>query len=230
VRVLNVTLCDQKFEKGFPIVRCESVALVTQPDAAAPQDHDTSPNLQEMIVAARPNLGVEEIRELEDLVTEHEDVFATQSSDYRRTDRVYHHIDTGEARPIRQPPRRLPLAKQAEATEMLEDMRWRGVIEESDSPWSFPVVLVRKKNGDLHFCVDYRKLNDVTRKDCFPLPRTDDTLDTLAGAKWFSTLDLKNGYWQVDLHPDNKEKTAKGYGNSPLCPSASVTPQQHLSD
>jgi hypothetical protein len=70
------------------------------------------------------------------------------------------------------------------------------------------LVVPRKKNGDLRFCVDYRKLNDVTRKDCFPLPRIDNTLDTLAGAKWFSTLDLKSGYWQVDLHPDDKEKTA----------------------
>jgi hypothetical protein len=164
-----------------------------------------------MIVAARPKLGDGEIQELEDLVTEYKDVFAAQSGDYWRTNRVYHHIDTGEAWPIRQPPRRLPLAKRAEATEMLEDMRWRGVTEESDSPWSSPVVLVQKKNGDLHFCVNYRKLNDVTRKDCFPLPRIDDTLDTLAGAKWFSTLDLKSGYWQVDLHPD-KEKTAFSTG------------------
>jgi hypothetical protein len=125
---------------------------------------------------------------------------------------VYHRIDTGEARPICHPLRRLPLAKQAEATEMLEDMRRRRVIEESDSPWSSPVVLVWKKNGDLRFCVDYRKLNDVTKKDCFPLPRIDNALDTLAGAKWFSTLDLKSAYWQVDLHPDNKEKTAFSTG------------------
>jgi hypothetical protein len=68
--------------------------------------------------------------------------------------------------------------------------------------------MVRKKTGELRFCVDYRKLNDVIKKDCFPLPRIDDTLDTLAGAKWFSTLDLKSGYWQVDIHLDDREKTA----------------------
>jgi hypothetical protein len=95
---------------------------------------------------------------------------------------------------------------------MLDDMQRHGVIEESDSPWSSPVVLTRKKNGELRFCVDYRKLNDVTKKDCFPLPRIDNTLDTLAGAKWFSTLDLKSGYWQVDIHPDDKEKTAFSTG------------------
>jgi hypothetical protein len=90
---------------------------------------------------------------------------------------------------------------------MLDDMKRRGVIEESDSPWSFPVVLVRKKNGELRFCVDYRKLKDVTKKDSFPLPRIDDALDNLAEAKWFSTFDVKSGYGQVDVHPDYKEKT-----------------------
>jgi hypothetical protein len=125
---------------------------------------------------------------------------------------VYHRIDTGDARPIRQPPRRISLAKQAEVQEILDDMQRHGVIEESDCPWSYPVVLVRKKNGEIRFCVDYRKLNDVTKKDCFSLPRINDTLDTLAGAKWFSTLDLKSGYWQVDVHPDDKEKTAFSTG------------------
>jgi hypothetical protein len=88
---------------------------------------------------------------------------------------------------------------------MLNDVQCHGVIKESDSPWSLP-VLVRKKNGDLSFFIDCRKLNNVTRKDCFPLPWIDDTLDTLVGAKWFSTLNLRSVYWQVDLHPDNKVK------------------------
>jgi hypothetical protein len=95
---------------------------------------------------------------------------------------------------------------------MLEDMKSKGVIEDSDSLWSSPVVLVRKKDSNLRFCVDYRRLNDVTKKDCFLLPRIDDTLDTLAGARWFSTLDLKSGYCQVALHPEHKEKTAFSTG------------------
>ncbi|GFX19509.1 hypothetical protein TNCV_2074181 [Trichonephila clavipes] len=78
------------------------------------------------------------------------------------------------------------------------------VTEPSSSPWASPIVLVRKKDGSTRFCVDYRQLNDVTKKNSYPLPRID---DTLSDNTWFSTLDLKSGYWQVEIHPNNKEKT-----------------------
>ena len=84
----------------------------------------------------------------------------------------------------------------------------KNTIQPSNSPWTSPIILVKKKNGALRFCVDYRKLNAVTRKDAYPLPRVDDTLDTLAHARWFTTLDLISGYWQVAVHPDDREKTA----------------------
>ena len=71
----------------------------------------------------------------------------------------------------------------------------RGVIEQSTSPWASPIVLVQKKNGTTRFCVDYRKINNVTRKDAYPLPHIDATLDTLHGSEWFTTLDLLSGYW-----------------------------------
>jgi hypothetical protein len=118
----------------------------------------------------------------------------------------------GDTRPIRQRPRKLPLAKQAEVSEMLDDMQCRGVTEESDSSWSSPNVLVRKKNGELRFCMECRKLKGVTKKDRFPVSRIDNTLDALAAAKWFSTLDLKSGYGQVDVHPDDKQETAFSTG------------------
>jgi len=91
---------------------------------------------------------------------------------------------------------------------MLEEMQQQGVIEPSNSPWASPVVLVRKKDGSLRFCIDYRKLNKVTRKDSYPLPRVDDLLDSLSDAQWFSTLDLRSGYWQVEIDPGDREKTA----------------------
>ncbi|GFY09832.1 retrovirus-related Pol polyprotein from transposon 17.6 [Trichonephila clavipes] len=83
-------------------------------------------------------------------------------------------------------------------------MKDNDVIEPSSSPWTSPIVLVMKKDGSNRFCEDYCRLNDVN-KDSYPLQRIDDTLD---GITWFSTLDLKSRYWQVELHPDDKEKTA----------------------
>jgi hypothetical protein len=85
----------------------------------------------------------------------YQDVFATNSGDYWHTEKVYHRADTGNVWPIHQPPCRLPLAKQAEVNDVLKDMSGKGVTEESDSPWSLSVVLVWKKDGSFHYCVDY---------------------------------------------------------------------------
>jgi hypothetical protein len=97
------------------------------------------------------------------------------------------------------------LANQKNVGVMLEGIQRHEIIEESHSPWSSPVVLVRKKNEDLSFCADYRKLNDVTKKDCFLLPWIEDTLDMQARAKWSLNLNLRSSYWQVELHPDDKK-------------------------
>lgn len=84
----------------------------------------------------------------------------------------------------------------------------RGIIEPSSSPWSSNVVLVTKKDGTVRFCVDYRVLNSLTKKDAYPLPRVDECLDSLAGSKWYSTMDLNSGFWQVGLSNDSRERTA----------------------
>src|SRR3954471_19661356 len=87
-------------------------------------------------------------------------------------------------------------------------MEEAGIIQHSYSPWASPVVIVGKKGGEKRLCVDYRKVNTVTKIDAYSLPRIDDLLDSLGGANWFTTLDLASGYWQVAMHPDDIEKTA----------------------
>ena len=131
----------------------------------------------------------------ETLLEDFADVFSTGDDDQGKTGLVTHWIDTHDSTPIRQIPRRLPLAKQAEVNEMITTMQKQGVIEPSTSLWTSPVVLVKKKDGSTRFCVDYRKLIEVTKKYSYPLPRIDDIMGTLSGSCWFSTLDLKSGYW-----------------------------------
>ena len=125
-----------------------------------------------------------------------------------QTQVISHRIDTGNATPVRQPLRRLPYAFREETKSQVHDMLEQGVIQPSNSPWASPIVLVKKKDGKYRFCVDYRKLNSVTQKDAHPLPRIDDLLDSLHGSVMFSTLDLRSGYWQINMHPDDREKTA----------------------
>ena len=155
-----------------------------------------------------PQLTEEQVQQMRDLVLEFADVFALDSTELGSTDLVTHHIDTGDSPPIKQPPRRIPFALRQTVEEMVGTMLQQGVVKPSHSPWSSPVVLVEKKDGTKRFCVDYRRLNAVTKLDVFPLPRIDDTLDLLANSQFFTTLDLASGYWQVGMHPDSQEKTA----------------------
>ena len=142
------------------------------------------------------------------LLMEYAHIFSHSSTDLGLTDMVHHQISTGTADPIRQPPQRLPWVQRDEAAKAIEAMEKQGLIEPSTSPWASPIVIVWKKDGSLRFCVDYRRVNEVTKKDSYPLPRIDDTLQSLSGSEWFSTLDLRSGYWQVKIAPKDKEKTA----------------------
>ena len=123
---------------------------------------------------------------------------------------VQHSIDTADSPPIKQPHRRVPLATWEEMQRMVEEMAAQEIVERYDSPWSSPVVLVKKKDGTQCLCVDYRALNSATVKDSYPLSKIDDTLDALAGVQWLSTLDLKSGktafsfgqgLWQFRMMP-----------------------------
>ena len=167
------------------------------------------------------------------LLTSFSDVLASSTTDLGRTDKLQHSIYTGDAEPIRQPVRRISPHRREEVRTLLDEMLKNDVVEPSTSPWASPIVLVQKKDGSTRFCVDYRRVNSVTRKDAYPLPRIDATLDTLAGIQWFSTLDLLSGYWQVksrkQIVPKLPSVQPKGCINSKLCHSDSATHRQHFS-
>lgn len=110
--------------------------------------------------------------------------------------------------PIKQRAYRLPLSKRHVVKEQMQEMMEAGVIRPSTSPWASPISLVPKKDGTTRFCIDYRKLNSVTRKNSYPLPLISDIFDQLGEAKVFTTLDLKSGYWQIPVSEEDIEKTA----------------------
>lgn len=101
--------------------------------------------------------------------------------------------------PIKQRLYRVTPEQRQEIQQQVTKLLKADVIEESYSPWEAPIVLVRKWDGKWRICLDYRKLNAVTIKDSHLLPRVDDALDALSGSAWFSSIDLQNGYWQVEL-------------------------------
>nr|XP_055069239.1 uncharacterized protein LOC129450446 [Misgurnus anguillicaudatus] len=154
------------------------------------------------------DLGQVQAQKLQALLRKWQHVFARHDEDYGCTRVVEHHIPTGDAGPSRERYRPIPPTLYAEVRTLLQGMLSRGIVRESSSPWAAPIVLVQKKTGAWRFCVDYRKLNLVTKKDAFPLPRIEDSLASLTQSAWYSTLDLASGYWQVQVAEADREKTA----------------------
>lgn len=139
---------------------------------------------------------------------EFQDTFAKHDLDIGHFDKFKHRIDTGDAVPIKERMRRTPLGFEKEEEKHIQDLLEKGVIQPSTSEWAAAPVLVRKKDGKIRYCIDYRKLNAVTRKDAFPLPRIECCIDTLRGNKLMSCLDMASGYYQSEIHENDRHKTA----------------------
>ena len=214
VQVLNPHRMPVVLRKGEkigclkPLQDVCSIELIDEKGQKNSQRRQALEDAIDQLVSAAKNISDSDKRKLRDLLSQFGDVISTGDRDLGKTSMVFHTIDTGDSVPVRQAARRLPYSQRNEVREILEDMLGREIIEPSKSAWSSPVVLVKKKDGSTRFCVDFRKLNGVTRKDAQPLPRIDDTLDTLGQACLFSTLDLASGYWQVQVDPKDQEKTA----------------------
>ena len=198
---------DSTCSPGQHVERC--AAVLNNGGSDVQTDDVTLPeHLREMFEGSIVHLQPDEKKQFETLLSKYQDVFAKSKDDLGCTNKVKHKINTGNANPIRQPPRRQPYGKREVERTEVEKMLKKGIIEPSNSPWSSPIVLVSKKDGSTRFCVDYRKLNDVTVKDAYPIPRVHDCLDALSESKWFSTMDLCSGFWQVQMDENDKAKTA----------------------
>ncbi|GFT60659.1 transposon Tf2-9 polyprotein [Trichonephila clavipes] len=155
-----------------------------------------------------PELSDEQRNKLSELLRKFSGLFTKTDKSTAAKTNVKHRIFTGDHAPINQRAYRVSPTERRIIHEEVQKMLDEGIIQPSESPWSSPIVLVRKKDGSWRFCVDYRKLNNVTKKDVYPLPRIDDTLDCLKGAMFFSSMDLRSGYWQIEIDEADREKTA----------------------
>ena len=142
----------------------------------------------------KPELCDGERYELMQFLLKQQEAFSLNSGHRGEIDLVEIDINTESATPIKQPVRRMPYSVRREIARQLDEMQANNIIKPSNSPWASPVVLVRKRDGSHRLCVDYRKLNSVTKTDTYPLPRIEDLLDQLGEAKYFSILDLASGF------------------------------------
>ena len=154
--------------------------------------------------------------QLHQLISSHASTFSKDEDDIGFCDKIPHTITTTDDFPVRTPHRRIPPHQWAEVRDYLQKSLDRGIIRESSSPYASPIVLVRKRDGKLRLCVDYRALNAKTRRDAYPLPRIDEALDVLGGAKFFCSLDLAHGFHQIPVATEDIEKTAFRVGTGGL--------------
>ena len=173
----------------------------------------TSGCIDEKKVKVTPLIEAEHLTEVEKgsfqgLMNEFGDVFAQGDLDLGHYQGVKHRIELEDERPFKQKYRRIPPHMLDEVADHIKLLESSGVIRQSHSPYSSPVVCVRKKDGSLRLCIDFRMVNNKTIKDNYSLPRIDEILDSMHGAKYFSRLDLKSGYHQIEIAEEHKERTA----------------------
>ena len=165
-------------------------------------------HLQQLCASSGCKRTKEERQRIANLLIGHANAFSKDEYDLGVTHLAAHVIDTEDAKPAHCPPRRVPIAFAEEERQVIETMERQGIIRKSHSCWSSPLCLERKKNGKVRPCIDYRAVNKVTQTDNFPIPRTRDCLDAVAGAKLFSTVDVTSSYHQIPVREQDIPKTA----------------------
>ena len=220
VKVFNLSAKVVTIQPKATLCELQEVTVLRSADITQPSDNNTKVNVHQQnasVLDEKPSftfdlsesaLNDEQKKLAQSFLSKWQPIFSQGPTDLGHTNLVKHSINLEDERPFKEPYRNIPPALIQEVREHLREMIEIGAIRESSSPYSSNVVIVRKKDGTIRFCIDYRKLNSRTVRDAYAIPRIDDTLHLLAGAKYFSKLDLKSGYWQVELNEDDKAKTA----------------------
>ena len=154
------------------------------------------------------DLSQEQRQKLVSLITKYEGIFASNPKKPSLVKNMKHRIITDDALPVNKKPHRIPHAWNDEVNKQIKEMLDNGIIRPSSSPWNSPIILVKKKDNSTRFVCDFRGLNDVTKKDAYPLPHIRDVLDKMQGSQYWTTLDAASAYWSMPLEEADKEKTA----------------------
>ena len=215
-------------DKGVPIARMEAANLVSPVTAdfitSKPQTQKLSEEERQKVLMEKLDLSglagwTDDLAtKARNLLMEYHDLFSLEKSEIGQTKTVEHIIELKDpnATPFKEQFCRIPPPQVEEVRENLKLMLEVGAICPSNSPWCNAVVLVRKKDGSLRFCIDFRKLNLLTRKDSHPLPHIGETLDSLVGSAIYSTFNLTSGFWQVPMAEESKQYTAFTLGSMGL--------------
>ncbi|XP_070572749.1 uncharacterized protein [Ptychodera flava] len=206
-RVYHINMLRAWKERNKPVYFVDTVDAVCNKDIEnsmyyTPEDQSTE-TWRDVVIA--DSVTADQHAELLRLLQEYSDVLTDVPG---CTDQVEHNVITTDETPICQKPYPLPQAAKQTVKEELQKMLKAGIITESKSPYASPLVLVKKKQSGIRFCVDYRGLNQVTVSDAYPMPRPDELIEEIGGSNYISTIDLTKGYWQIPLSKRAREKSA----------------------
>ena len=221
VKVFNISAKVLTVKPKTPLCELHAVKVLENIDPLFPETDSSRVRLNQQTSTIKEEIKIpdgidlseskitpDQKLKLEEFLTKWEHLFSKGITDLGNCDLVKHKINLTDETPFKEPHRKIPPAIFQEVRDHLKEMIEANAIRPSSSPYSSNVVIVRKKDGTIRFCVDFRKLNNRTTKDAYAIPRVEDTLHLLARAKYFSKLDLRSGYWQVEIEEEDKPKTA----------------------
>nr|KAG5685189.1 hypothetical protein BaRGS_019900 [Batillaria attramentaria] len=205
VNIANLTTHTVTISPKSILAEVQPVTITSLEDT---QEKEEQASLLSQVDISSDRLTAAQVDEGKRLITEFKDIFSLKEGEVGLSSKVRHRIDLHDEEPFKQRHRRIPPAMLDEVRSHLQQLLASGIIRPSHSPWASNVVLARKKDGSLRMCIDFRQLNNRTVKDSYALPRVEEILDCLAGSQYFTVLDMKSGYYQVEIEEHHKQRTA----------------------